>query len=95
MLRVRILKLSHSGNDATFTIRVTNTLTYNIVVTNTGNVTLTNVTVADSAATLGVCSPLNGSDLAPLATMTCAASAPGDAAGHGCWQLHEHGSGDG
>jgi LPXTG-site transpeptidase (sortase) family protein len=51
-----------------------NTITYNIVVTNTGNVTLTNVTVADSAAVLGTCVPVNGSDLAPLATMTCAAT---------------------
>lgn len=50
------------------------TITYSIGVTNTGNVTLNNVTVTDSTAIVGACSPVNGSSLAPAGVMTCAAS---------------------
>jgi hypothetical protein len=50
------------------------TITYSIEVENTGNITLNNVTVTDSGAVMGSCSPVSGSSLAPLATMTCAAT---------------------
>ena len=51
------------------------TISYSIVVTNTGNVTLTGVTVTDPNATLGTCTidPLPAS-LAPGATLTCPAT---------------------
>src|SRR3990170_3398227 len=49
-------------------------ITYDLVVTNTGNVTLTNVTVSDPQATVGVCAPVQPGTLAPLASMTCPAS---------------------
>ncbi len=49
-------------------------LNYTITVTNTGNVTLDGVTVTDSSATVGSCTPANGSSLAPGASMSCAAS---------------------
>ena len=52
---------------------VGNTITFDIVVTNTGNVTLTNVAVTDSSATVGACAPVQPSTLAPNATMTCSA----------------------
>jgi uncharacterized repeat protein (TIGR01451 family) len=47
---------------------------YTIVATNTGNVTLANVTVTDAKVTGLVCSPANGSSLAPGAAMTCTAT---------------------
>ncbi|MBA4376418.1 MAG: hypothetical protein C0401_09640, partial [Anaerolinea sp.] len=50
------------------------TINYTIVVTNTGNITLTGVTVSDSSAVVGVCSPTQPASLAPAATMTCPAS---------------------
>jgi uncharacterized membrane protein len=53
---------------------VGNTITYDIVVTNTGNITLTGVTVTDNSAIVGVCTPAQPSTLAPNATMTCPAS---------------------
>src|SRR5512145_1050036 len=53
---------------------VGNTITYAIVATNTGNVTLNNVTIADSAAVLGVCTPAQPATLAPAATLTCPAT---------------------
>jgi len=53
---------------------VGDTITYSIVVTNTGNITLTGVTVVDSSALLGTCTPAQPSTLAPGATMTCPAS---------------------
>ena len=53
---------------------VGNTITYDIVVTNTGNITLTGVTVSDNSATVGVCTPAQPSTLAPNASMTCLAS---------------------
>lgn len=53
---------------------VGNTITYNIVVTNTGNVTLTGVTGSDNNATVGTCAPAQPSTLAPNAAMTCSAS---------------------
>jgi len=53
---------------------VGNTIIYGIVVTNTGNVTLTGVTVSDNNAVLGTCTPAQPSTLAPGASMTCSAS---------------------
>jgi LPXTG-site transpeptidase (sortase) family protein len=53
---------------------VGDTISYNIVVTNTGNVTLTGVTASDSSAVLGTCTPAQPATLAPRASMTCPAS---------------------
>ncbi len=50
------------------------TITYTIVVTNTGNTTLTNVSVTDPNATLGACSPVQPATLAPGDSMTCSAT---------------------
>ncbi len=46
-------------------------LAYEIVATNTGNVTLTNVTISDPKLGTLACSPALGSSLAPGAKMTC------------------------
>jgi len=54
---------------------VGNSITYSIVVTNSGNVTLTDVSVADANATLGTCSPtIPDASLAPGGTITCSAT---------------------
>ncbi len=53
---------------------VGSTITYSLVVDNTGNVTLTNVTVTDPQATVGVCIPAQPASLAPSASMTCPAT---------------------
>ncbi|HSG26362.1 MAG TPA: sortase, partial [Anaerolineales bacterium] len=50
------------------------TIDYEIVVTNTGNVTLTGVTVSDNSATLGTCTPPQPATLAPGEAITCPAS---------------------
>jgi len=50
------------------------TITYNIVVTNNGNITLTGVTTVDNTATVGTCTPAQPASLAPNATMSCPAS---------------------
>src|SRR5215213_4231699 len=47
---------------------------YTITATNTGNVTLANVTVTDPKVSNLVCSPVAGSSLAPGAAMTCTAT---------------------
>jgi hypothetical protein len=52
----------------------TDTIHYTIVATNNGNTTLAAVTVTDTEAVLGICTPVNGSSLAPGATMSCPAS---------------------
>ena len=74
---------------------VGNTLTYNIVVTNTGNVTLTNVTVADSAAVLGACVPAERVGPGAIGDDDVCGEPCGDADGRGRWQLHEYRVGDG
>ncbi|HKJ39886.1 MAG TPA: sortase, partial [Anaerolineales bacterium] len=50
------------------------TINYDIVVTNTGNVSLTGVTVIDNSATVGVCTPAQPATLALGESMTCPAS---------------------
>ena len=50
------------------------TITYDILVTNSGNVTLDNVTVTDPNATIGACTPVQGSSLVPAASMSCPAT---------------------
>lgn len=50
------------------------TITYQIVVTNTGNVTLTDVVVSDANAAMGSCSPITPVTLAIGASTTCAAT---------------------
>ena len=47
---------------------------YTIVATNDGNVTLAAVTVSDPKVSGLVCTPANGSALAPGASMTCTAT---------------------
>lgn len=47
------------------------TINYSLVATNTGNITLDNVTITDDKATITGCTPANTSSLAPKATMTC------------------------
>jgi hypothetical protein len=53
---------------------VGDTITYNITVQNTGNTTLTGVTVTDPGAVLGTCSPVIPATLAPGASVVCPAS---------------------
>jgi uncharacterized repeat protein (TIGR01451 family) len=70
-------KPSHSTvktETSTGPYKVGDTITYNILVTNTGNVTLTGVTVTDNNGVLGTCTPAQPSSLAPGASMTCPAS---------------------
>ncbi len=52
------------------------TITYSIVAENTGNMTLTGVTITDPGvgAVLGTCTPTQPATLAPNATLTCAAT---------------------
>ncbi len=49
-------------------------ITYSIVVTNTGNVSLTGTTVTDPGAILEPCTPAQPATLAPAETMTCPAT---------------------
>ena len=64
------------SSDATGTNAVGDTITYTYDVENTGNVTLTNVTVTDGHAGLGsvTCMPAQGSTLNPGDTMSCSAT---------------------
>ncbi len=58
------------------TFEVDDTVEFEIVVTNLGNTTLTDVTVAELTddATLGKCEPAVPAELAPEATITCSAT---------------------
>ncbi|MFA7488528.1 MAG: hypothetical protein WCY72_10660, partial [Lysobacteraceae bacterium] len=47
---------------------------YSLVATNTGDVTLSNVSITDAGATLGACTPSQPATLAPGDALTCAAS---------------------
>ncbi len=60
---------AESGYDS-----VGDVINYTIVATNTGNTTLAAVTVTDPTVSNLVCTPANGSPLAPGAAMTCTAS---------------------
>lgn len=65
-----ISKVQTSSNVPT---AVGDTITYEITVTNLGNVTLTSVTVTDANAAIGTCLAAAGSDLAVGASMVCSA----------------------
>lgn len=56
------------------------TITYHYVVENTGNVTLTDVTLTDDRATGITCTPDMPAELAPGDTMTCTGTTTADAA---------------
>ena len=60
---------TESGYDS-----VGDVINYTIVATNTGNTTLAAVTVTDARVSDLVCTPANGSSLAPGASMNCTAS---------------------
>src|SRR6185369_1534906 len=64
------------SSNATGTNAVGDTITYTYDVQNTGNVTLSNVTVTDAHGGLSAitCVPAQGSSLAPAATMQCTAT---------------------
>src|SRR5438132_450296 len=67
------LAITKNATEASYNA-TTNTIHYTVVATNDGNTTLAAVTVTDSLATLGTCTPVNGSLLAPGSALTCAAS---------------------
>ena len=50
---------------------VGDTITYSLVAENTGNVTLTNVTISDPNVTVDNCTPAQGATLQPGETMSC------------------------
>ena len=50
------------------------TVTYSLVATNNGDVTLTNVSISDPNATIGACTPAQPTSLGPNATLTCTAT---------------------
>ena len=54
--------------------KVGDTIGYTLVITNTGNVTLKNVTVTDANATVGACTVTTPASLAPGASFSCAAT---------------------
>ncbi|MGD0877316.1 MAG: sortase [Anaerolineales bacterium] len=49
-------------------------INFSILITNSGNITLTNVTVSDDSASLGTCAPTQPASLLPSDSMTCSAS---------------------
>ncbi|MBT6681448.1 MAG: DUF11 domain-containing protein, partial [Chloroflexi bacterium] len=67
---------SNADEDASGTVSLGDTLTYEFVVTNTGNVTLTDVTVADPLPGLSVVSPASVASLAVGASTTFSATYP-------------------
>ncbi len=67
------LSITKVANPTTYNA-VGQTITYTIVATNTGNVTIASATITDANATLGTCTPANGSSLDPLASITCSAT---------------------
>ena len=73
-----LVKSLQSNNDAdgSGTVSVGDTLTYQFVATNTGDQTLSNVTISDPLAGLSAlsCTPAQPSALAPAGSMTCTAT---------------------
>jgi uncharacterized repeat protein (TIGR01451 family) len=67
------LLLTKTATESTYAA-VGDVIHYTIVATNSGQTTLSNVTVTDTLAALGTCTPANGSSLAPGASMTCTAT---------------------
>ena len=67
---------SNADEDASGDVSVGDTLTYEFVATNDGDVTLDNVTITDPLPGLSAlsCTPNAGASLAPSATMTCTAT---------------------
>jgi hypothetical protein len=65
---------SYTDNDGSGDITLGDALFYQFLVTNTGNVTLTNVDVSDDTFGIGVTCPVT--TLAPTASTTCTADAP-------------------
>ncbi|MCP3936162.1 MAG: DUF11 domain-containing protein, partial [Actinomycetia bacterium] len=67
---------SNADEDASGGVSLGDTLTYEFVATNDGNVTLDNVVVVDPLSGLSAltCLPVAGSSLAPAAQMTCTAT---------------------
>ena len=68
--------LANADEDASGDVSLGDTLTYQFVATNDGDVTLNNVTVTDPLPGLSglTCAPVAGSSLAPTETMTCTAT---------------------
>lgn len=67
------LSITKTSTDTTYS-QVGDVLDYTITATNDGDVSIPSVTITDALATLGTCTPANGSALAPTASMTCAAT---------------------
>jgi uncharacterized repeat protein (TIGR01451 family) len=67
------IEISKTATPQTYD-RLGQRITYKYVITNTGNVTLDNVTVADDRITALTCTPPEGSALAPGAVMRCSAT---------------------
>ena len=61
----------HKTTSTTAYSAVGTVVTYTLIATNTGNATLTNVTITDPNATIAACAPVT---LAPGQTLTCSAS---------------------
>jgi len=66
-----LTKLIDSGSPYS---AVSDTTTYTITATNTGNVTLNAVSISDPDATIGSCTPAQPTSLAPGATVVCSAT---------------------
>ncbi|NIM93901.1 MAG: DUF11 domain-containing protein, partial [Anaerolineales bacterium] len=66
----------NADEDSSTTVSLGDTLTYEFVATNTGNVTLTGVTISDPLPNLSAltCVPAQPSTLAPTESMTCTAT---------------------
>ncbi|MDJ0663302.1 MAG: SdrD B-like domain-containing protein [Acidimicrobiia bacterium] len=67
---------ANADEDGSGGVSVGDTLTYEFVATNDGNVTLSNVVITDPMAGLSAlsCAPVAGGSLAPAAQMTCTAT---------------------
>src|SRR5438034_261476 len=71
--RTPSLSFDNTATAAIYTLSLHDALPI-FTATNTGNTTLAAVTITDTLATLGTCTPANGSPLAPGATLVCAAT---------------------